>query len=432
MPDTQRLSGSARLFTILKNLLWILIFMFTLLIFQENIISSSPRDFFYQFQIDSESLILNSILVDSRGLKYGIVKSNISIDELIFNVNNYIQTPGDDLYFYDAQLGFLGRFWSYIYNNIFGFRLSLYSLHLINSVLTALMVLVISTIIYKSFNKYYGVIVYLTFILSPWFVAAARNLYLSLWLWMLPLIIIYLYSKSKRFQLIYLSIFMVIISLKLSSGFEQTSVYLLLPLFFLFIINFNNLNKYFVKKFIMVAGLEIITFLIVFSLLALKRGNGNFINGIILVLTENVSRRTYGDPTKYTSVYSESLNATPLEVVKTYVFDWQTRVLQFQIFDIPQISIGKSTFLILTALSVYSLVIIFYQNREDFFKFFILFFFSLSIPLSWFVLGKAHSFIHTHILFLLWYFFYIPTIFFIPTQLIGIIRRRNILGKVTG
>jgi hypothetical protein len=429
--NIQRLSRSPRLFTILKNLSWIFVFIFTILIFQENIISSSPRDFFNQFQIDSESLVLNSILVDSRGLKYGIVLPNISIDELIFNVNNYIQISGDDLRFYESQLGFLGIFWSYIYNNIFGFKLSLYSLHLINSALTAIMVLVISTIIYKNFNKYYGIIVYLTFILSPWFVASARNLYLSLWLWLLPLVLIYLYSKSKKFQEIYLFIFMIILSLKLSSGFEQTSVYLLLPLFFLFIINFYNLNKSFVKKFIVVACLEIITFLIVFFLFALKRAEGKFIDGIILVLTENVSHRTYGDPSKYNSVFSESLKASPLEVVKTYVFDWQTRVLQFQIFDIPQLSVGKSTFLILTALSVYSLVIIFYLNREDFFRFFILFFFSLSIPLSWFVLGKSHSFIHTHILFLLWYFFYIPTIFFIPTQLVRIIKRRNIPDKIT-
>ena len=39
---------------------------------------------------------------------------------------------------------------------------------------------------------------------------------------------------------------------------------------------------------------------------------------------------------------------------------------------------------------------------------------------SWFVLGKAHSYIHTHMNFAMWYFGFVQLLFYIPLHMLWI------------
>ena len=42
--------------------------------------------------------------------------------------------------------------------------------------------------------------------------------------------------------------------------------------------------------------------------------------------------------------------------------------------------------------------------------------FAFLTSISWFVLGKAHSYIHTHLNFVMWYFGFVQLILYIPIK----------------
>jgi hypothetical protein len=52
------------------------------------------------------------------------------------------------------------------------------------------------------------------------------------------------------------------------------------------------------------------------------------------------------------------------------------------------------------------------------------------IPLSWFILGKSHSYIHTPINFFLWYLFFIPALWFVILDFLKD-RSRLFLDQIT-
>ena len=397
------------------------------LVFQNNIINSSPKSFFDNFQIDSEALVFQSILTNTSNSNFGLTARTVSIEDLTNLINKNESLELDDKVYYKAQLGLLGKFWSVIYNNLFDKNIDIFNLHLINSILTSITLLAVISFIYRYFSKSFAFIIFISLIGSPWFVASARNLYMGMWLWLLPLIFVALYSKRKSSKGLYLSFFYLAMFFKFGSGLEQSTVYFLLPIFFYYVINMRTIRITDIRTIIYLVIVELLAFSTSLILLAMRRGEGSIVVGLKSILETDVKRRTYGDPKLFDTAYSDSLNSNPISVIKTYIFNWDTEVLQFQLPGLPLVSLGQTIFVIFTALSIYSLIILFHYNKVVGIKYIIFYFGALAVPISWFVLGKSHSYMHTHILFLLWYLFYIPTIIFIPSRTIQLISGKKSL-----
>ena len=143
-------------------------------------------------------------------------------------------------------------------------------------------------------------------------------------------------------------------------------------------------------------------FIVVLMYHAGLRGD-TIIQGIQDIYEKDIKRRTYGEAAKFTAAYGPSLNACVWSVVKKYIYEWRTEVL-------PGIS-GKNFFLFVcmgTVSLFFTARARFGMEKEKFVAFII-----FMLPaLSWFVLGKSHSYVHTHMNFVLWYFGFIAVVMY--------------------
>ncbi|MYB01531.1 hypothetical protein F4X90_17930 [Candidatus Poribacteria bacterium] len=118
-------------------------------------------------------------------------------------------------------------------------------------------------------------------------------------------------------------------------------------------------------------------------------------------------KRTYGEAEDFPPVYAASLNAGTLSVVITYM-----NGVFFNLNNYLSISNDfVSNFLL--KIRYYYLIVLFIamsallwrgnaERRHHYIALIWATWFSMLAPLSWFVIFKAHSYIHTHMSFLLW------------------------------
>ena len=133
------------------------------------------------------------------------------------------------------------------------------------------------------------------------------------------------------------------------------------------------------------------------------RGNSLF-NGLSNIYQEDVKRRTYGDPASLPEVYRASLEASPVAVLKTYVTQWSRPFL---------LGVPGNLFKALCLFSIVGLVFRALIGQNSFKRDAMLLAVMFLAPASWFVLAKAHSFIHTHINYVLWYLGFVPALLYV-------------------
>jgi hypothetical protein len=131
-------------------------------------------------------------------------------------------------------------------------------------------------------------------------------------------------------------------------------------------------------------------FLVAYMLHAYIYGSGNILYGIKQMQVDLIERRTYGNAANYDLRFANSLNASVLDVLIEYFWSCG-RPLD-----------GKLIFVMAVA-TVVSLI---YQRKvlklRNTFEI-SLFAVTLLTCISWFILGKAHSYIHTGLNFVLFY-----------------------------
>ncbi|MXV75650.1 hypothetical protein F4Z99_15425 [Candidatus Poribacteria bacterium] len=131
-----------------------------------------------------------------------------------------------------------------------------------------------------------------------------------------------------------------------------------------------------------------------------------FMDGVEHVIW-SFGKRTYGEAEDFPPVYAASLNAGTLSVVITYM-----NGVFFNLNNYLSISNDfVSNFLL--KIRYYYLIVLFIamsallwrgnaERRHHYIALIWATWFSMLAPLSWFVIFKAHSYIHTHMSFLLW------------------------------
>ncbi|ULL19026.1 hypothetical protein DVH26_34120 [Paenibacillus sp. H1-7] len=413
-----------------KVVLWIIIALSVITMtagFYGNYWKSVDQGRFTSFQIDSESLVVGKMV---KSEKEGIF-SNSGLMGTFDNIPNggndkFLdqyklfsgELAGGEYQRYTSQIGLQGIAFSII-NKISPFEKKedlLKYLKLINSLLFSLILTIFIVWVYIEFNSaIVSLFVLLTILYSEWLVLFGRNLYWITWAMFLPFIIslvfLYLEDKSGKFKnklyiiLIYLAVF-----IKCASGYEYLSTILLAMI--APVIYYGISRKWGIKKVvlrILMAGTTAVLsfFSTVFlNLYQLSLEFGSFRNAANTIWT-NVLKRTHASGDNFSASLKESLDASIVTVLDKY---WSGEVINLSNI------VPTSSFVIFTAekiilIFIIATVMVFSSNlyfptiaklRVKLISLSVTLWFSFLAPVSWFILAKGHSFIHTHMNHILW------------------------------
>lgn len=291
-------------------------------------------------------------------------------------------------------------------------------------VLTALLSAIALTFIISWFYEEFGLLSALFVIgsalLSQWLTVFGKNLWWCLWAFYLPMIAVLYFLKRHRVpsnrQYLWFGI-LIFISMSIKcfiNGYEYittTLIMMMTPCIYYAIVDKWNRQQYLKWTLAAILGSGIAIFLS-FIMLCFQIGavKGGFVDGIEHVIW-SFGKRTYASPEDYPPVYAASLDAGPLGVVITYMngvfFDFNNYLSNTNSFISKHLFKVRYYYLIVLFIAIS--VPLFLRSRKmiaerqrQFHALIWTTWFSILAPLSWFVIFKAHSYIHTHMSFLLW------------------------------
>lgn len=286
-------------------------------------------------------------------------------------------------------------------------------LNLICCILAGLTFAVIVFFIWKKYNALMAECFFVVFLLSPWIVNFARNLYWVEFTWFIPMATglfcsLYINNKKCRF-LSYIITFFSIIG-KCLCGYEYVSTIMLGLIVFLLgdiVKSFIGKDKHqvvlLIKTTFILGCVALTGFVCAICIHANLRGEGNIIEGVKSIIQNDVLRRAFGgDVNQFDPVLWDSINASSWQVFKTY-FHFNTEV------------IGGIKGNLFPLLCIIPLIIFIYnyKNKKIDWEDMTLYVISFLTSISWYILGKQHSYVHTHMNYVLWYFGYIQICFYI-------------------
>jgi len=355
---------------------------------------------FYEFQKSSENLVIDVIEAN---------ENNISIDGYGLGVYDRILKK---LVEYPSQYGLQGKVFASL-EKVANYKIPTEIFNDLCSIATSITLVLIVLLIAKKYNKLMAFCFYSIFLLSPWIVNFAGNLYWVEFTWFLPVLLGLFCSiniNNRKLRIVsYIGVFLSIM-IKCLCGYEYTSVIMLGTICFLLSDAFKSLIDKDKKKFnlifrttFIIGVVALLGFFVAICIHSNLRGDGNLVDGIKLIIEEDVLRRTNGgDLNNFPEVYWPSLNASIWEVVCMY--------FHFSANIIPGVP-GN----LFPLLSLIPLVILIYNycNRKINWIDASLYGLFFITTVSWFVLGKSHSYIHTHMNYVLWYFGYVQICFYI-------------------
>ena len=301
---------------------YLILFMIALLSFHLNFFGFADKNFYNNFQLDSEALVIGSI----SATKQKIDKQDSGLGFL--DATTYKK--------YISSYGLQGRLFSNILNfNIFKSPKAIEYLKFISAALTALCLTLLTIIYSKILNPIYGTIFFIVEVSSPWVISMGPNLYWIPWLWLSPVIVLAIVQLrfNLRFSknILLLLIYFLLILCRCLSGYEflsseilwATSIFLVAPLFHQRKISSKEWNY-----FCITTCLSIIAFCVALLIHASIRDE-NLILGLKEIFIKDALRRTYGDPLNYDHLFTLSLTSNPITVINTYIHDWNTSIFFF-------------------------------------------------------------------------------------------------------
>ena len=304
------------------------------------------------------------------------------------------------------------------------------NLHLICSLLTALTFAAIVWLISRKYNNIFAGCFLVTFWLSPWIINFARNLYWVEFTWFIPMAIglfcAWKISDKKCRIASYIMTFIAITG-KCLCGYEYITVVMMGLIAFLLVdfvkalVEKNHEKSILVFRTIFIIGvIALCGFMAAICIHAPLKGDGNLIEGIKNIFEQDVLRRTAGaDLNDFDPVYWDSFNASVWQTYCTY-FHFSTEI-------ITGITGNLFPLLCIIPLCIFGFE---YKNKRlntELVAMYCVFFLT---SISWFVLAKSHSYVHTHMNYVLWYFGFVQICFYIiVNKIVSAIRLRGKLIK---
>ena len=329
--------------------------------------------------------------------------------------------PKGKLYPYLSQFGLQGQVFRWMAKRS-DHPTDISDLNLLCSLNTAGVLCLICFLLYRKYNGLLAGCFYVTFLLSPWIVNFARNLYWVEFTWFLPMVVGLLCAikiDRKRWRILSYIAGWAAIFVKCLCGYEYLTSIMLGMIIFLLADWFEALKHHerqnAKRLFFTVFSLgisAILGFICALCIHAHMVGNGDIGAGIITILERTILLRTNGGSLEnFGAEYWPSLNASIWEVLKTY-FQFSTQLLtgiQGNLF--PMLAISP--------------VVCFFYNatfRRQEWKDVSLYILSFVTSISWLVLAKSHSYIHTHMNYVLWYFGFVQICIYILCKQLIIIK----------
>lgn len=300
-------------------------------------------------------------------------------------------------------------------------QIKLWSFYVLTALLSAIALTTIIGWFYEEFGGWVAIFVIGSAVLSQWLTVFGKNLWWSLWAFYLPMIVVMYYLKRQRApadrQFIRFGILICIaVSIKcFINGYEYittTLVMMLVP--FVYYVILDKWRGRQCVKWTLAAGLGSgVAIFLSFIMLCFQIGaaKDGFMDGVAHIVW-SFGKRTYASPEDYPPVYAASLEAGTIGVVVTYMngifFDLNNYLPDTNTF-VPN-ALLKVRYVYLIVLFILMSVLLFFRSneqtmterRQHYIALILTTWFSILAPLSWFVIFKAHSYIHTHMSFLLW------------------------------
>lgn len=337
------------------------------------------------------------------------------IEDIIFCDPEGADLPAGILRLYPSQFGLQGKVFRQI-----AMRLeeenTLQCINLLCSIATAVVFMIIVIIINKKYNFLLAACFFVTFLLSPWVVNFARNLYWVEFTWFVPMMVglfcAWKIDNQKCRVISYIGAFISILG-KCLCGYEYISAIMMGLIAFLLvdlIVVAGKKDKHRIvlmfRTIVIIGACALIGFVAAICLHAIYTGNGNILVGIHNIIEGDALRRTSGaDLNNFIDALktvTDSQTASTWEVLSKY-FHFSTEV-------ITGITGNLFPILCVAPLAIFALE---YHNTQlnlEKLAFYIVFFL---VSVSWLVLAKAHSYVHIHMNYVLWYFGFVQMCFYI-------------------
>lgn len=323
---------------------------------------------------------------------------------------------------YNSQPGGQGMIFSLLDRRIpFSPQIKLRLFYVLTALLSAIALTAIIGWLYEECGGWVAICVVASVVLSQWLTVFGKNLWWSLWAFYLPMLVVLYFLKHHRETLNRQHIrFGILIAIAVFikcfiNGFEYittTLVMMLVPFVYYAVLDKWSGRECLKWSFVAGLGSGVAIFftliLLCFQIGAVKDG---FMDGVAHVIW-SFGKRTYGEAEDFPPVYAASLNAGTLSVVMTY--------MNGIFFDLNNYLSIENAFIsnFLLKIRYYYLIVLFIamsallfwrshkvmqtERQRHFIALICATWFSILAPLSWFVIFKAHSYIHTHMSFLLW------------------------------
>ncbi len=378
--------------------------------FHTNFLMPAQNPLFNPFQADSEDIVIDKILQD----RFDTQKP---------------EDAGYGLGTYHNSMGFQGHVFSFLYNTLGLHNFDL--LNLLCCVALALTLVGISHSLSKLYSLLLGLVFYAATLLSPWVTAMARNLYWVEYLLFLPalfsMLTVLWVKEGKPYWWCGVLLTFLGSWAKSLSGYEFLSSVLMFAVAFPCAAFLCEKEKAAKKRWFwvtaMLAGALLLGFAAALIPHALLRGNGSVATGLMQIWQQDFRRRALGgDVGNFESVYHPSLLASPLDVLYMYFYNYYPNVV---------LGIAGELFPALVLLSVCVLIRRSVSEKRLVTQRNCLWLLLFLSPLSWFILGKSHSYIHTHINFVVWYIGFVPyCLYVIAEEILSFVKAGPLRDKL--
>ncbi len=334
----------------------------------------------------------------------------------------YLETlPFESFSTYKSQIGGQGMLFG-ILDGLLpfppGIKLTLFLAF--TALLSALLLASVTQWFLREFSFPVAFLVLLSAVASQWLTVFGRNLWWSLWAFFLPMAMVMgLFSLRTRngrtsiwkFSLL---VFTGVFLKCFFNGYEYlttTLVMMMIPFLYHSIAEKADWRKVFRESLAAVCA-SLLAILLSMAILCFQIASveGSVQKGIDHIVF-SLQRRSYADAQDFPADYAESLNADTGAVITTYLkgvfFDFNnylpapSEFVSRYIYPVRYISL-------ILLFAVFSILLLFLQRRKpqegrrSDLALLLAAWTSILAPLSWFVIFRAHSFIHTHMNFIVW------------------------------
>ncbi|WP_314113075.1 hypothetical protein [uncultured Solobacterium sp.] len=385
-----------------------------------------------QFQ-NGDILKISKVSKENGNIKINFENGNISLEKngslrfATFLDSDGNTLPKGSLNSYVSQYGLQGKIFRLVFRVLHNGELVVRLSQLMVSLFLAITVVLLCALIKKKYNMLMASCFFLVLWLSPWVVNFARNLYWVEFTWFIPMVIglfCSVHIESKKVRIISYFLTFIAILIKCLCGYEYISTIMMGLITFLLADLLQSLISKDKEKAILIfrttfiiGTFAIIGFLSAVCMHAQLRGDGNILEGLVTIFKNDVLRRTSGaDLNVFASNLWDSINASKWEVLCNY-FHFNTEIIT----GIPGKLFQVMCFIPL-GIFIYD-----YSKKVVNLKDVSLYVITFLTSISWIVLAKSHSYIHTHISFVLWYFGYVQVcLYIIFKKFIQVIKRTDL------